>query len=337
MMLASGSAASLMIWAASDTSSSPMSSPPVTLMRTPRAPSIEVSSSGLLIAAWAARMARSSPLATPMPINADPASCMIVRTSAKSRLMSPGTVIRSAMPCTPCRRTSSARRKASTTVAARSMICSSRSLGMVINVLTFCLRLRAPSSAACDRRRPSKAKGLVTTPMVSAPSSRATSATMGDPPVPVPPPIPAVMNTMSAPSSTSKRSSLLSSAACRPISGSPPAPSPLVSLLPTWIFLSALLMASACASVLMAMNSTPRSPAEIIRFTALLPPPPTPTTLIAAYRRRSRSMCPITMAPLTAVSTLRRVAHHIRSWRVRLPAPSPAASHASCPESRRRW
>jgi hypothetical protein len=42
--------------------------------------------------------------------------------------------------------------------------------------------------------------GLVTTPTVSAPTSRATRASTGAPPVPVPPPIPAVMKIMSEPS-----------------------------------------------------------------------------------------------------------------------------------------
>jgi hypothetical protein len=37
-----------------------------------------------------------------------------------------------------------------------------------------------------------------------------------------------------------------------------------------------------CASVLTAVNSTPRRPASIIRFTAFTPPPPIPTTLITA-------------------------------------------------------
>jgi hypothetical protein len=41
-------------------------------------------------------------------------------------------------------------------------------------------------------------------------------------------------------------------------------------------------MSSACASVFMAMNSTPRSPASIMRLTAFTPPPPIPTTLITA-------------------------------------------------------
>jgi hypothetical protein len=39
--------------------------------------------------------ARDSPDAAPIPMSADPASAMIVRTSAKSRLIRPGIVIRS--------------------------------------------------------------------------------------------------------------------------------------------------------------------------------------------------------------------------------------------------
>ncbi len=49
------------------------------------------------------------------------------------------------------------------------------------------------------RREPSKPNGFVTMPTVSAPSSRAMRATTGAAPVPVPPPSPAVMKTMSAP------------------------------------------------------------------------------------------------------------------------------------------
>ncbi len=47
-------------------------------------------------------------------------------------------------------------------------------------------------------------------------------------------------------------------------------------------FTSASHMPSACASVLIAMNSTPRTPASTMRFTAFVPPPPTPQTLITA-------------------------------------------------------
>jgi hypothetical protein len=53
-------------------------------------------------------------------------------------------------------------------------------------------------------------------------------------------------------------------------------------LLPMWIFRSASHIERACASVLTAMNSTPRTPASIIRLTALVPPPPMPQTLITA-------------------------------------------------------
>ena len=82
---------------------------------TPVAPSSVVSSSGDETAAFAASAARLSPEAVPIPIRAEPASRMIVRTSAKSRLTSPGTVIRSVMPWTPWRRMSSAIPNASVT------------------------------------------------------------------------------------------------------------------------------------------------------------------------------------------------------------------------------
>ena len=71
-----------------------------------------------------------------MPMSAEPASRMIVRTSAKSRLTRPGTVIRSVMPCTPWRRTSSAMRNASTTDVLRSTTWSSRSFSITISVST---------------------------------------------------------------------------------------------------------------------------------------------------------------------------------------------------------
>ena len=67
------------------------------------------SSRGEEMAASAARMARSSPVASPMPMRAVPASFMMALTSAKSRLTRPGIVMRSEMPLTPLRRTSSAK------------------------------------------------------------------------------------------------------------------------------------------------------------------------------------------------------------------------------------
>ena len=68
-----------------------------------------------------------------------------------------------------------------------------------MRVSTFSFRCWMPCSACTERRRPSKVNGRVTTPMVSAPIAFAISAMIGAPPVPVPPPLPAVMKTMSAP------------------------------------------------------------------------------------------------------------------------------------------
>ena len=186
------------------------------------------------------------------------------------------------MPCTPWSSTSSAILKALTIDVFSFDTVSSRSFGMTMRVSTFSFRRWMPCSACTARRRPSKLNGRVTTPMVRAPMLLATSATTGAPPVPVPPPLPAVMKTMSAPFRISSISSRCSSAACRPTSGSLPAPRPRVSSRPMSSLASASLISSACASVLMAMNSTPLSPASIMRLTALTPPPPMPTTLITA-------------------------------------------------------
>ena len=114
MTLAFWSAALVTTSAASFTSNNPMPGPPVTFSKIPVAPSIEASRRGDETAARAASAARFSPDAMPMPINADPASRMIVRTSAKSRFTRPGTVIRSVIPWTPWRRMSSAIPNAST-------------------------------------------------------------------------------------------------------------------------------------------------------------------------------------------------------------------------------
>ena len=129
-----------------------------------------------------------------------------------------------------------------------------------MRVSTFSFRFWMPVSACTDRRRPSKVNGRVTTPMVRAPRPLAISATTGAAPVPVPPPLPAVMKTMSAPFSASSISARCSSAARRPTSGSLPAPSPRVSWRPMSSFRSASLISSAWASVLVAMNSTPSEP-----------------------------------------------------------------------------
>src|SRR5690606_28279319 len=75
-------------------------------------------------------------------------------------------------------------------------------------------------------------------------------------------------------------SSMHSSAAARPTSGSAPAPSPSVTLAPSWISRSDFDMVSACASVLATTKSTPLRPAVIMLLTALPPPPPTPNTVM---------------------------------------------------------
>ena len=156
----------------------------------------------------------------------------------------------------------------------------SRSLGIITKLSTRVRRSSMPFSAWSIRRRPSKPKGLVTTPTVRMPISLAMSATMGAAPVPVPPPIPAVMNTISVSSSTLEMALRLSSADLRPTSGSLPAPWPPVSFSPIWILTVALEMARACLSVFTTMNSTPLVPVLTIRLTTLFPPPPTPITLM---------------------------------------------------------
>src|SRR5450759_1154368 len=248
-----------------------------------------VSSRGLATASRAASAARVSPLPKPMPMRAAPWPDMIALTSAKSRLIRPGNTIRSLMPCTPWRSTSSASLNASVIGVFLSTTCMSRSLGMVMRVSTRPWRLAMPSSAHRCRLSPSNLKGLVTTPMVSAPCSRAISATVGAAPVPVPPPMPAVTNTMSQSSRSLVSSARDSSAASAPRTGSPPAPSPRVSLEPMRTFLWALLNCNAWWSVFTEMNSTPLRRLWIIRLTALLPPPPTPTTLMRAFPSSVRS------------------------------------------------
>ena len=166
---------------------------------------------------------------------------MMVFTSAKSRLMSPGTRMRSEIPWMACRRTSSAVENASDMLVARSTVVSRRSFGMVIIVSTHSASSASPASACAARFRPSNLKGLVTTATVSAPIWLARLAMTGAAPVPVPPPSPVVTNTMSAPDSASRIRSVSSSAAERPTLGSAPAPSPFVNSRPIWILIGAAL------------------------------------------------------------------------------------------------
>ena len=127
---------------------------------------------------------------------------------------------------------------------------------------------------------------------------------IGTAPVPVPPPRPEVMKTMSAPCRASMIFSESSRAACRPTSGLLPAPSPLVSLAPIWIFSGAREPFRAWQSVFATMNSTPCRLVEIIRLTALLPPPPTPITLMFAPTALFSSKDSL-RAPFASLSSIR--------------------------------
>ena len=81
---------------------------------------------------------------------------------------------------------------------------------------------------------PSNSKGMVTIPTVRMSISLAILAMMGAAPVPVPPPIPAVINTILVFDDNMVRiSSRLSTADCSPISGLAPAPKPSVKCTPS--------------------------------------------------------------------------------------------------------
>ena len=117
-------------------------------------------------------------------------------------------------------------------VVLRSTISRILSFGITISVSTLSFSRSIPPSALVMRVRASKRKGLVTTPTVRMPISFAIPAMTGAAPVPVPPPMPQVTNTISAPESAFVISSVLSSAAFCPTSGFAPAPSPFVSFSP---------------------------------------------------------------------------------------------------------
>ncbi|KAF5042575.1 hypothetical protein DSECCO2_511130 [anaerobic digester metagenome] len=96
----------------------------------------------------------------------------------------------------------------------------------------FSLSFFKPCSAFFILFLPSNIKGFVTTATVSIPCSFAIFAMHGAAPVPVPPPMPAVMNSMSAPATNFAISFSFSRADFSPISGFAPAPRPLVRFFP---------------------------------------------------------------------------------------------------------
>ena len=194
---------------------------------TPLAPDISTpSSNGQATACSAAMRARSGPLAAAVPIMALPVSLITVRTSAKSTLTKASTLMISAMPPTEFFNTSLANANASSWLASSPNTSKSFSFKTTIKESTLASNSAKPDSALFMRRVPSNSKGLVTTPTVRIPISRATRATTGAAPVPVPPPIPAVTNNILVPSKASRIWSSAASAASRPRSGILPAPKP---------------------------------------------------------------------------------------------------------------
>ena len=100
---------------------------------------------------------------------------------------------------------------------------------MITNESTTFLNFSIPLCACVFLIFPSNWNGIVTIPTVRISSSLAILAIIGAAPVPVPPPIPAVMNTIFVlVFSIARISSKLSTAAFSPISGFAPAPSPSV-------------------------------------------------------------------------------------------------------------
>ena len=225
-------------------------------------------------------MALWSPLAIPIPICATPLSFIIVLTSAKSIFIKPGIVIKSVIPWTPFFKTPSASLNASTIVVPFDTVFIRLLFSTTINASTFFFILAIPFSAFSLLLLPSNTNGFVTIPTVKIPIFLANSHTTGAAPVPVPPPIPAVTNTISAPSNNFFIFSSSSLAAISPNKGFEPAPNPFVVFFPIWSWVSAFDCVKACSSVFIAINCTFCIPSSIILFTALFPAPPTPITFI---------------------------------------------------------
>ena len=131
-------------------------------------------------------------------MRAEPASSRTARMSAKSMLPTvPGIVMRSEIPSTACRSTSSHIANACLAVVSFPTAARSLSFGITTSASTALLKSSRPCSASRIRFCPSNENGFVTTPIVRAPISRAIFATTGPAPVHVPPPSPPATNTMS--------------------------------------------------------------------------------------------------------------------------------------------
>ena len=188
------------------------------------------------------------------------------------------TVISSEIPITASFRILSALANESfTEIGVSAYTSQSLSLLIIRMASTFFRISSTPFSARIIFCFFSKRKGIVTIPIVSNPILRATLATTGADPVPVPPPMLAVMNTIFVPSlSRCSMSAIFFSASERPTSGLPPAPRPS----PSNIFTGTGDGASDLLSVLQTASVTPEIFSSYIFLTALHPPPPTPITLM---------------------------------------------------------
>ena len=211
---------------------------------------------------------------------ATPPFFITVHTSAKSTMICPLLLMISVIHLAAVANTLSAFPKAS--FIFKSPYCTlNLSLLITNKVSTNGFSCLMPSSACSKRRGPSKPKGVVTIPTVKIPRSLQIWAIIGAPPVPVPPPIPTVINAILVLTSSIRLiSSNDSSVAFFPTSGFAPAPKPCVRCGPNCILLGIRLCSIALASVLQMIKSTPSIFCSNMKLTALLPPPPTPRTLM---------------------------------------------------------
>ena len=162
-------AAALTTSAACSASNKVKLTPPVIFIIASVAPSIEVSSNGEETACLAASIALSSPIPIPIPMIACPDFSITALTSAKSKLISPTTAIKSEIDCTPRRNTLSTSLKASYIGVDLSIISLNLSFGITIKVSTCFFNSSIPATACFILLGPSKEKGLVTIETVKAP------------------------------------------------------------------------------------------------------------------------------------------------------------------------
>src|SRR5580698_1295825 len=88
--------------------------------------------------------------------------------------------------------------------------------------------------------------------------------------------------------------------------------------------------ASACASVLATMKSTPARPETIMLLTALPPAPPTPHTMIRGFSSRNSGAFKliVILGLLTLDARRRRLNHDISSLKTHSPGATPLDAHA---------